>query len=69
MALSAVDGLCQLPLPGGPSGLLDLLGQDDDERVRTLERLFSGCSDEELAVLMNHVQEAVTRRRSAQVPR
>jgi hypothetical protein len=62
IGLSAVEGLYLAPLPGGPSGLLDLMGHDDDERVRVLERLFASCSDDELGTLMSNVQAALLRR-------
>ena len=65
VGLSALEAVCAAPLPGGPDGLLDLLGRHDNERAQTLERLFQTCTDEELGTLMLNVQQAVVRRSAA----
>ena len=44
------------------STLLDVLGDDLDERAHTMDRFLNRCSDEELTELLNAFQEAAARR-------
>jgi hypothetical protein len=72
-ALSSVPGGDTIPLkrlgfgvsmvadPRG-STLLDVLGDDLDERAHTMDRFLDKCSDEEVGELFSAFQEAVRRR-------
>jgi hypothetical protein len=44
------------------STLLDVLGDDLEERAHTLDRFLNRCSDEELSELLSAFQEAAVRR-------
>jgi hypothetical protein len=44
------------------STLLDVLGDDLDERAHTLDRFLNRCSDEEVSHLLAAFQEAAARR-------
>jgi len=44
------------------STLLDVLGDDLDERAHTMDRFLNRCSDEELNELLSAFQEAAARR-------
>lgn len=44
------------------STLLDVLGDDLDERAHTMDHFLSRCSDQEIAELLVAFQEAVARR-------
>jgi hypothetical protein len=44
------------------STLLDVLGDDLDERAHTMDRFLKRCSDEELTELLAAFQEAASRR-------
>jgi hypothetical protein len=44
------------------STLLDVLGDDLDERAHTMDRFLAKCSDEEITELLAAFQEAVHRR-------
>lgn len=44
------------------STLLEVLGDDLDERAHTMDRFLNRCSDEELTELLNAFQEAAARR-------
>ena len=73
LALSSIPGGDTIPLrrlgfgvsmvtdPRG-STLLDVLGDDLDERAHTLDRFLAKCSDEEINGLFDAFQEAVRRR-------
>jgi hypothetical protein len=73
LALTSVPGGDAIPLrrlgfgvsmvmdPRG-STLLDVLGDDLDERAHTMDRFLNRCSDEELAELLNAFQQAAARR-------
>jgi hypothetical protein len=73
LALTSVPGGDAIPLrrlgfgvsmvmdPRG-STLLEVLGDDLDERAHTMDRFLNRCSDEELAELLNAFQEAAARR-------
>lgn len=63
VGLSALDGMSVLPIPGGTPSLLELLGSDDEDRARVLQRLFDTCTDAELVTLLTNVQDAMVRRR------
>ena len=73
LALTSVPGGDTIPLrrigfgvsmvmdPRG-STLLDVLGDDLDQRAHTMDRFLNCCSDEELAELLAAFQEAAARR-------
>jgi hypothetical protein len=44
------------------STLLDVLGDDLDQRAHTMDRFLNRCSDDELAELLSAFQEAAARR-------
>ena len=44
------------------STLLDVLGDDLDQRAHTMDRFLNRCTDEELTELLNAFQEAAARR-------
>ena len=44
------------------STLLEVLGDDLDERAHTMDRFLNRCSDEELTELLTAFQEAAARR-------
>jgi hypothetical protein len=44
------------------STLLDVLGDDLDERAHTMDRFLNRCSDEEISQLLAAFQEAAARR-------
>jgi hypothetical protein len=81
LALSSVSGGDTIPLrrvgfgvsmvadPRG-STLLDVLGDDLDERAHTMDRFLNKCTEEEVNELFSAFQEAVRRRavRRAQAP-
>jgi hypothetical protein len=48
------------------STLLDVLGDDLDERAHTMDRFLNRCSDEELTELLAAFQEAAARRAARQ---
>ena len=55
----------------GPRGstLLEVLGDDLDERAHTMDRFLNRCSDEELNELLSAFQEAAARRAARSNPR
>ena len=73
LAVSSVSGGDTIPLrrlgfgvsmvmdPRG-STLLDVLGDDLDERAHTMDRFLAKCSDEEINELLDAFQEAARRR-------
>jgi hypothetical protein len=73
LALTSVPGGDTIPLrrlgfgasmvvdPRG-STLLDVLGDDLDERAHTMDRFLNRCSDEEISQLLAAFQEAAARR-------
>ena len=75
LALSSVPGGDTIPLrrlgfgvsmvmdPRG-STLLDVLGDDLDERAHTMDRFLAKCSDQEISELLAAFQEAAFRRES-----
>jgi len=79
LALTSVPGGDAIPLrrigfgvsmvmdPRG-STLLEVLGDDLDERAHTMDRFLNRCSDDELAELLSAFQEAAARR-AARAPR
>ena len=54
-------GVSMMMDPRG-STLLDVLGDDLDERAHTMDRFLDRCSDEELNELLTTFQEAASRR-------
>ena len=54
-------GVSMMMDPRG-STLLDVLGDDLDERAHTMDRFLDRCSDEELSELLTTFQEAAARR-------